>query len=125
MKEIIEKECSRKTEKAKKHYFTKIPPNFLHSLDIHDNNITMMKVEIFSLLSSLCGICMNVAIFFPYKNIFNTWPTFIFLFYISGAKKCKFCEQIQNRLRYEKEGDIQKIFFQSLESKMLMKRGDL
>ena len=53
---------------------------------------------------------MNVEIFFPYKNIFKTWPTFIFLFYISGAKKCKFCEQIQNRLRYEKEGDIQKTF---------------
>ena len=44
MKEIIEKECSRKIEKAKELYFTK-KNYFPHSLDILDNNITMMKAE--------------------------------------------------------------------------------
>ena len=44
MKEIIEKECSRKIEKAKKDYFTK--NHFPPSLDIHDHNIMMMNVEI-------------------------------------------------------------------------------
>ena len=98
MKEIIEKECSRKIEKAKKHYFTKIPPNFLHSLDIHDNKITMIKAEIniFFTLIALWDL-YECCDFLPLQKYFQYLANIYILVLYFRRKNCKFCEQIQKK----------------------------